>query len=63
MLSTAKSANVGFSHVEQLFAPPTTQLTLLAQKIPFINSERKFFGCQQCVQKYYGLVGLVLGSV
>jgi len=52
MLSTAKSPNVGFSQVVQLFAPRQTQLTLLAQKIPFINSEKKFFGCQQCAQKY-----------
>jgi len=37
MLSTAKSANVGFSQVVQLFAP----LANLAQKILFINSEKK----------------------
>ena len=37
MLSTAKSASVGFSQVVQLFAPP-------AQKIPFINSEKNFLG-------------------
>ena len=43
MLSTAKSANVGFSQVVQLFAPPKTQLSLLVQKIPFINSEKIFF--------------------
>ena len=39
MLSTAKEANVGFSQVVQLFAPPVN----LAQKILFINSEKKFF--------------------
>jgi len=44
MLSTAKSANVGFSQVVQLFATPQTQLTLLVQKIPFINSEKNFLG-------------------
>jgi len=49
MLSTAKSANVEFSQVVQLFAPPPTQLT---QKIPFTNSEKIFFGCQHCAQKY-----------
>ena len=38
MLTRAKSANVGFSQVVQLFAPPQTQ------KIPFINSEKKIFG-------------------
>jgi len=65
MLSTAKSSNVGFSHVVQLFAPATNPATHLAQKIPFINSEKKYSGCQQCAHKYYGLVGLglVLGSV
>ena len=31
---------------------PQTQLTPLAQKIPFINSEKKILGCQQCAQKY-----------
>ena len=36
MLTRAKSANVGFSQVVQ------TQLPLLAQKIPFINSEKNF---------------------
>jgi len=39
----------------------------LAHKIPFINSEKNFSGCQQCAHKYYGLValglGLALGSV
>jgi len=50
MLNTAKSANVGFSQVVQLFAQPTNPAH--AQKIPFINSEKKFFGCQQCAQKY-----------
>jgi len=48
MLSTAKSANVGFSQVVQLFALPTM---LLAQKIPFINLEKNL-GYQQCVHKY-----------
>jgi len=36
MLSTAKEANVGFSQVVQLFAPPVN----LVQKILFINSEK-----------------------
>jgi len=45
MLSTAKSANVGFS--------------VFAQKIPFINSEKFFFGCQQSAQRYQGLVGFI----
>jgi len=38
MLSTAKSANVVFRPVVQLFAPRTNPATQLAQKIPFINS-------------------------
>jgi len=49
MLSTAKSANVGLSQVVQLFAP---QANPFVQKIRFINSEKKIFGCEQCVQKY-----------
>jgi len=52
MLTTAKSANVGFSQVVQLFAPPTNPAYALGAKIPFINSEKNFFGCQQCAQKY-----------
>ena len=40
MLSTATSANIGFSQVVQLLAPPQTPLTRLAEKIPFINSEK-----------------------
>ena len=43
MLSTTTSANVGFSQVVQLLAPPQTLLTHLAEKIPFINSEKKLF--------------------
>jgi len=52
MLTTAKSANVGFLQVVQLFAPPTNPAYTPGAKIPFINSEKKFFGCQQCAQKY-----------
>jgi len=40
MVSTAKSANVGFWPVVQLFARRTNPSTHLAQKIPFINLER-----------------------
>jgi len=63
MLSTATSANVGFSQVVQLLAPPQTLLMHLAEKIPFIHSKKKYSRCQQCAHKYYGLVGLVLGLV
>jgi len=43
MLSTAESANVGFSHVVQLRYLPQPQ-TQLTQKIPFINLEKKCLG-------------------
>jgi len=43
MLSTAKSANVVFLQVVQLFAPPTNPAYALHAKIPFINSEKNFF--------------------
>ena len=52
MLSTATSANVGFSQVVQLLAPPQTPLTRVAENIPFINSEKNYYGCQQCAHKY-----------
>jgi len=52
MLSTATSANVGFSQVVQLLAPHQTPLTRLTEKIPFINSEKIYSGCQQCAHKY-----------
>jgi len=41
----------------QLLAPPQTLLTHLAEKIPFINSEKNYSGCPQCAHKYWGLVG------
>ena len=41
----------------QLLAPPQTLLTHLAEKIPFVNSEKNYSGCQLCAHKYYGLVG------
>jgi len=45
MLSTAELANIGFSQVVQLFAPPT--------KPAFApHAENCFFGCQQCAHKY-----------
>jgi len=52
MLSRATSANVRFSQVVQLFAPPTNPAYAPHAKIPFINSEKKIFGCQQCAHKY-----------
>jgi len=44
MLSTAKSANVGFRPVVQLFAPLTNPATHLTQKIPCINSKKNYCG-------------------
>jgi len=44
MLTRAKSDNVRFSQVVQLFAPPTNPASAAHAKIPFINSEKIFFG-------------------
>jgi len=52
MLSTAKSANVGFSQVVQLFAPPPKPANAPRAENSFYKFRKKFFGCQQCVQKY-----------
>jgi len=52
MLSTAKLANVGFSQLVQLFAPPTNPAYAPRSENTFINSEEKFLGCQQWEQKY-----------
>jgi len=52
MLSIAKSANVGFSQVVQLFAPPTNRAYARRAKNSFINCEKKISECPQCVHKY-----------
>jgi len=44
MLTTAKSANVGFSQVVQLLAHLQTHHMHLAQKIPVKNSEKNILG-------------------
>jgi len=44
MLTTAKSANIGFSQVVQLFAPPTNPAYAPRAKIPFINWGKNFLG-------------------
>jgi len=49
MLSTDESANVRFSQAVHYLPHPQTQLT---QKIPFINLEKNYSGCQQCAHKY-----------
>ena len=43
MLTRAKSANVRFSQVVQLFARPTNPASTRHAKIPFINLEKKIF--------------------
>ena len=43
MLSTAKSANIGFRPVMQLFSPPTNPAPHLTQKISFINPQKNLF--------------------
>jgi len=52
MLTTAKSANGGFSQVVQLFAPPTNPANAPRAENLFYKFRKKFFGCQQCAQKY-----------
>ena len=61
MLTTAKSANVRFSQVVQLFAPPTNPAYAPRAKNSFYKFGKKFSGCPQCAHKYKGLVGLGLG--
>jgi len=50
MLSTAKSANVGFRSVVQLFAPPTNPATHVAQKIAVVNWETLLWVSTICAQ-------------
>jgi len=52
MLITAKSANVGFSQVVQLFAQPTNPAIAPRAENSFYKFRKKFFGCQQCAHKY-----------
>jgi len=47
MPSTAESANIGFSQVVQLFAPPANPADA---KIPFINLEKNFWVSTMCAQ-------------
>ena len=56
LLSTAKEANVGGSAIICLTRNPAIAPGV---KIPLINSEKNYFGCQQFVHKYYGLVGFI----
>jgi len=52
MLSTAKSANVRFLQVVQLFAPPTNPPNAPRAENSFYTFKKEIFGCQQCAQKY-----------
>ena len=51
MLSTAKSANVRFLQVVQLFAPPTNPPNAPRAENSFYKFKKNFV-CQQCAQKY-----------
>ena len=44
MLSTAESANVGFSQAVQLFAPPTNPAYAPRAENSFYNLEKKILG-------------------
>jgi len=47
MLSTARSANVGFSQAVQLFAPPINPANALSAEHSFYKFRKKIFsGCQ-----------------
>jgi len=52
MLSRVKSANVGFSQVVQLLAPPTNPANTPRAENSFYKFGKNFFGCQQCAHKY-----------
>jgi len=52
MLSTAKSANVRFSQVVQLLAPPTKPANAPCTENSFYKFGKKFSGCPQCAHKY-----------
>jgi len=44
MLSTAKSANIGFSQVVQLFAPPPNPANAPGAENSFYKFRKNFFG-------------------
>ena len=52
MLSAAKSDNVRFSQVVQLFAPPTNPAYAPHAKKSFYKFGKKNFGYHQCAHKY-----------
>jgi len=47
---TAKSANVGFPPVVQLFIPPTNPANAPRAENPFINSEKILWVSTMCAQ-------------
>jgi len=49
LLSTAKEANFGGSAI---ICPTRNPANAPGAKIPFINSGKNYFGCQQFVHKY-----------
>jgi len=52
MLSTAKSTNVGFTQVVQLFAPPTNPANAPSAENSFYKFRKIFLGVKQCARKY-----------
>ena len=65
MLSTAKSANVGFSQVVQFLAPLANPANAARAENSVYKFGKKIFWVSTVCAQYYGLVGLglVLGSV
>jgi len=51
MLSTTKSANVGFSQVVQFLAPLANPANAARAENSFYKFGKKNFGCQQCAHK------------
>jgi len=52
MLTTAESANVAFSQVVQLLAPPGNPANALRAENSFYKFQQNFSGCPQCAHKY-----------
>jgi len=56
MLSTAKSANVGFSQGVQLFAPPTNPAYALRAENSFYKFRKNFFWVSTMCAKILGFI-------
>ena len=69
MITTAKSANVGFSQVAQLLAPPTNPAYAPCAKNSFYKFRKKIFWVSTMCAQILGFsrvrvrLGLALGSV